>query len=63
MFVEAENVFERGAIEPARRARIPRPAAAPDVLRVCINVRRDDVWFGAVSGDFIRRARVMGLLP
>src|SRR6266705_361160 len=46
---ETENPFHACAIEPARRTRVPRPSAAPDVWRLGIHVARNHIRLDFVT--------------
>ena len=46
---QPENALYAGALHPTRRARVPRPAAPPDMGRACIDVGRDDIGLHFVA--------------
>ena len=56
--VRPSMALEADAVHPARRAGVPGPAAAADVRRVRVDVRRDHVGLGLVALDARRRVRV-----
>src|SRR5262249_33817378 len=56
--VEAEDRLQPDAVQPARRAGVPGPAAAAGVRRHPVDVGGDDVGLDAVAGDAIGRGGV-----
>src|SRR5690606_36617393 len=55
---DAEHVLDRDAIEPAGRAGVPGPAAAPGLV-LAIDVGRDDVGLDTVMVGGVLVARVI----
>src|SRR4029079_3043274 len=51
LLADAENPFDASAIEPARRTRVPRPAAAADVALGRTHVAGNDVGLDLVPLD------------
>src|SRR4030095_10918881 len=56
---EAEHPLDAGPVHPARRARVPSPAATSDVRRLGIDGGRDDVGFDSIAVEAGARARVV----
>src|SRR2546423_7003748 len=56
--LEAEYCLERNAIHPARRARVPGPAASPEVAFRGIDIRCNDVGLDFVNVDTLRAISV-----
>ena len=56
---EAEDPLDAGAVHPARRPRVPRPAAAPHVRRHGVDVGGGDVGLDLVAMDARARAGVV----
>src|SRR5678815_2467573 len=49
LYAQSEHPFQRYAIYPTRRSRVPCPAAAPSVRRHGIDVRADDIRLHAIT--------------
>jgi hypothetical protein len=52
---DAQDALDAGAVHPRRRARVPGPAAAPDVRRHRVDVGRHDVRLDLVARHLGRR--------
>ena len=53
--LKSEDSFQSNAVQPARRSRIPRPAAPAGVWRRSVDVRGDHIRLDLVAHDFLGR--------
>ena len=51
VLAEPEDPLQAGAVQPARGAGVPRPARAPDVRRLGVDVRAQRVRLALVAVD------------
>ena len=56
---QSQNAFDAGALHPSRGARIPSPAATPDVRRDSIDIRGNNIRFNFVTVDICPGSRVI----